>query len=245
MKINEFEIRSKALDTRKKFNLENNGPIDIEKIIETDNDFTLVYRKMSENISGLCINGKSKIIVINSSLSKGRQRFTIAHELCHILYHNEGYYVCCKENDDTQAKLEKEADLFASYLLAPSDAFLQSYNELLKIYDDKLSVAIALQQIYGMSHLATLTRMKKEGIINVKEFDTFANEKPLINALQLGFSKDIYLPTNENKTVGRYIRMARKLKDENKISNGKYEELLLNAYREDLVFFESNCDFID
>ena len=33
MKINEFEIRSKALDTRKKFNLENNGPIDIEKII--------------------------------------------------------------------------------------------------------------------------------------------------------------------------------------------------------------------
>ena len=96
-----------------------------------------------------------------------------------------------------------------------------------------------------MSHLAILTRMKKEGIINVKEFDTFANEKPLINALQLGFSKDIYLPTNENKTVGRYIRMARKLKDENKISNGKYEELLLNAYREDLVFFESNCDFID
>ena len=42
---------------------------------------------MSENISGLCIKeGKNKIIAINSNSSKGRQRFTIAHELCHYYY---------------------------------------------------------------------------------------------------------------------------------------------------------------
>ena len=34
MKINEFEIRHKALDARKKLKIENYGPIDIEKIIE-------------------------------------------------------------------------------------------------------------------------------------------------------------------------------------------------------------------
>ena len=70
MKINEFEIRHKALDARKKLKIENYGPIDIEKIIETQEDFTLVYREMSENISGLCINGKNKIIVVNTKLSK-------------------------------------------------------------------------------------------------------------------------------------------------------------------------------
>ena len=47
MKINEFEIRHKALDARKKLKIENYGPIDIEKIIETQEDFTLVYREMS------------------------------------------------------------------------------------------------------------------------------------------------------------------------------------------------------
>lgn len=246
MKINEFEIRHKALDARKILKIENYGPIDIEKIIETQEDFTLVYREMSDNISGLCINGKNKIIVVNTKLSKGRQRFTIAHELCHLLYHDNGCYVCDKNLiDEKVSRYEKEADLFASFFLAPADSFLESYYEFYGRYNNKLDVAVSLQQKFGMSHLAVLTRLKQEKLISSKEYEKYSYEKPLVNALQLGYSKDLYLPTNENKTVGKYIRLTMKLKNNNKISNGKYEELLLKGYREDLVFVGENVGHID
>ena len=50
-----------------------------------------------------------------------------------------------------------------------------------------------------------------DAVINSKE--KYSYEKPLVNALQLGYSKDLYLPTNENKTVGKYIRLTMKLKN--------------------------------
>ena len=44
-------------------------------------------------------------------------------------------------------------------------------------------------------------------------------------------------PKDSNmKTTGQYIRMADKLYNEEIISTGKYEEMLLDAFREDLVF---------
>ena len=38
------------------------------------------------------------------------------------------------------------------------------------------------------------------------------------------------------KTTGQYIRLADKLYREEIISTGKYEEILLDAFRDDLVY---------
>jgi hypothetical protein len=57
--------------------------------------------------------------------------------------------------------------------------------------------------------------------------------------MKLGFDAKLYLPTSEEKhynTLGQYIKFAEELKDKSLVSNGKYEELLLDAFRSDIVF---------
>ena len=130
-RIDKYKWNYNASIERENLNLDKDGYIDIEKVLSIHNDFTLMYREMSENISGMSVkDGNNKIIVVNSSLSKGRQRFTIAHELCHLLYHEGDCFVCSKNK--VKEDMEKEADLFASYFLAP----MKSFNSLFLEYFD-------------------------------------------------------------------------------------------------------------
>ena len=57
-------------------------------------------------------------IFYNQKCSIGRQRFTIAHELGHILMHSESSYNCPLSSDNTF--LEQEANVFAAGILAPA-----------------------------------------------------------------------------------------------------------------------------
>ena len=65
----------------------------------------------------------------------------------------------------------------------------------------------------------------------------------------LGFNSDLYKPTSEDKqycTYGKYLNLAKQMLDKELISNGKYEELLLDAFRSDLVYgLEEGGDVID
>jgi hypothetical protein len=59
------------------------------------------------------------------------------------------------------------------------------------------------------------------------------------SALKLGYDASLYLPLPDNKqymTNGSYIKLAEELKEKDIISDGKYEELLLDAFRPDMVF---------
>jgi hypothetical protein len=56
---------------------------------------------------------------------------------------------------------------------------------------------------------------------------------------KLGYDDTLYTPTPEDKqyaTFGKYIRLAEELKDRELVSTGKYEELLLNGFRADIVY---------
>ena len=119
-------------ETRKKLGADENSPIDIEDLVLSNTDFTLIYKPMSENISGLCIKeGNNKIIAINSNSSKGRQRFTLAHELFHYLQHQvlNFDFVEVKERK-TYEDPEWQANTFAGLLLVP-DEYLDNDNEYL------------------------------------------------------------------------------------------------------------------
>jgi len=66
------------------------------------------------------ING-SMYIVVQKGLSTGRTRFTIAHELGHILLGHVGtYHLVNREPSETENPIEHETNVFASRLLAPA-----------------------------------------------------------------------------------------------------------------------------
>lgn len=61
----------------------------------------------------------SGIIFYNDSCTIGRQRFTVAHELGHILLHHTGDLIN-REPSPTDNPIEQAANVFASRLLAPA-----------------------------------------------------------------------------------------------------------------------------
>lgn len=125
----DIELNSLALRTRKMFGEDSCSPIDIFASVNgwKEKNITTVYYPLSDRISGMCTRiNENTIICINSGTSYGRQRFTLAHELYHILYEeNMQRVICDMSMGEDKSDSEREADRFAAYLLMPYDALHQ------------------------------------------------------------------------------------------------------------------------
>ncbi len=237
-----IEINSDAINLRKYFGEDIYSPIDIFSMLNNSEDFTVVFYPMSDRISGICIreNG-NRIIGINSTLTYGRQRFTAAHELCHLFFHNNfKSIICAKDIDKNKDSQEKEADMFASYFLAPYEAMNDFIVTKLKKQKGNLDIndVVKIEQNYGLSRQATLWRLINEGYLSIDDSESMKTGI-ISSAIKLGFDDKLYLPAPQEKqyyTLGRYIKLAEELKEKELMTSGKYEEILLDAFRGDIVF---------
>ena len=96
-------------------------PINIARIIQNNN--IQLIKNSQINIlhqeDGICIyDGKWSIVYNDSIKSVGRKRFTIAHELAHILLGHPLAFD--KANNVLDKEYEKDADSFAIRLLSPA-----------------------------------------------------------------------------------------------------------------------------
>lgn len=230
------EIDSMAVNLRKEFGEDSMSPIDIFSLAKTMLELTTVLYPLGKNISGMCIKGNgTNLIAINSGMSLGRQRFSMAHEFFHLKYDAEGTKNVCSIVIDGGDEKEREADMFASHFLLPSAAL---YNVLKECPSVSFENVVWLEQHFGLSRQAILYRLKNEGKIDSKLYNKMQVDVQY-SASKLGYDIDLYKPTPEDKnmkTTGQYIRMADRLYSAEIISKGKYEELLLDAFRENLVF---------
>ena len=222
--INKMEISSKAALLRKKLGEDESSPIDIFQLVQTIDRLTLVFYPLNNNISGICYKGKSSnVIVINSDMSIGRQRFSLAHELYHLYFDESGISLVSLTTIGKGDENEKKADQFASYFLIPQSS-LYGLIESIKEKNQKkhldIEDVIRIEQYYGVSHKAMET-----GVIAL--------------AARLGYDTTIYYPSVKDKkkmVFGHYIALAEKLLDKEYISYGKYEEILLDGFRDDIVY---------
>lgn len=115
------------------------GPrVDVERIARKY--ALVVFKSMTSDISGMLvplgdkIRGKSWAIVVNDDHAPVRQRFTIAHELGHLLLHNfvaphadRGFKVRFRNSRSSEGSVfeEIEANHFAAELLMPRAAILK------------------------------------------------------------------------------------------------------------------------
>lgn len=238
------ELSYQANQLRKQFGEDLSSPVNVFSILQSQESLTLVFCPLSERISGMCVRtqGGDALVAINSSLSYGRQRFTAAHELYHLFVQSEIQSVVCgKEIGAGKDEAEKNADGFASYFLAPNDA-LRSFieNNVKKGKDRPLTWEdiVRIEQHFQMSRQALLYRLVGDEFITL-DFANQLKTNIIASARRLGFSDALYIPTPEDRryfTTGSYIRLAQQLNDREVISTGKYEELLLDAYRADIVY---------
>ena len=197
---NPIEMSEKA---REQLGISDNEPIrDICSLIESRAGIKIYAKEFfSDSFFGLSLidNKSDKVIVVNTwnKISVERRKFTVAHELGHILLHENSY----QENiTDENPQEELEANRFASYFLMPKKMFIE---EWLK-YDNYSFVdkVIKIKQTFGVSYQVVLYRLydilKATGNDNdFNVWNTFRNEYKNKYGIVLG-KKDEMLPMNEN-----------------------------------------------
>lgn len=133
--------------------------LDVEKLVQFIPDVKLEYADMDSTLSGsLSKQDGIWLIRVNKVHSKTRQRFSIAHELGHFVYHKDDE----KEFVDTtffrgltSDNLEYTANKFASELLMPEE---QVRNLIDK---DNVRNVADLAARFGVSSSAMLYRVKE------------------------------------------------------------------------------------
>ena len=243
-----IDLNSDAQSLRKKFGLDAYSPLDILSIVASNNELTLIFYPFHDNVSGVCIKTQdAQIIAVNSLMTDGRQRFTIAHELYHLYFQKEvGKFVCGMEMNVSKDPIEREADIFASYFIAPYNALREYITVKLgkQKGDVKIEDVVHIEQTFKMSRQAILCRLLDEGYLNQKQADEMKT-RVKISAIQLGYDTPLYEPSKEAKmrfTLGRYVLLARKLHMSQKISEGKFNELMMQAFRSDLVYMDDTLE---
>lgn len=243
--INRMDLSNKAAFVRKQLGEDETSPIDIFSLVQTIEKLTLVFYPLGKNISGACFkNQESYVIAVNSEMSIGRQRFSLAHELYHLYFDEEKFSSVCSSKIGGDTENEKRADQFASYFLMPPAALYEVVQKYKEYSKRQLTVVeiIRLEQYFGVSHQAMLIRLQEEGELSSEEALAMQNGVIAL-AAKLGFDVSLYKASPENKRMkvfGYYICQAENLRQLNLISNGKYEEFLLDAFRSDIVFGEEN-----
>ena len=162
-----------------------------------------IYAKefFSDSFFGLSLfdNKEDRVIVVNTwnKISVERRKFTVAHELGHILLHEKSFQENITDEDKQE---ETEANCFASYFLMPQKSFLDEWCK----YDncDFVDKVIKIKQTFGVSYQVVLYRlseivkqMKQEAQFNV--WQAFRYEYKNKYGVILG-KKDEMLPMNEN-----------------------------------------------
>lgn len=240
--VNKLDLSNKASSLRKRLGEDGESPIDIFKLVQNIENLTLIFYPFGKNISGVCYKGEnSSVIAINSDMSIGRQRFSLAHELYHLYFDDNVANTVSPITIGSSDETEKRADQFASYFLIPSSSLYELVENKKKDVKKKyftVEDVISMEQFYGVSHKAMIYRLLSEGYLKneqLKEMERGIIEK----ARKLGYDTTIYHPALDNKktrVIGRYITLAEEVLEKDMISQGKYEGILLDAFRNDIVY---------
>ena len=131
--VNKMNLSNKASSIRRLLGEDELSPIDIFSLTQSINALTLVFYPLGQNISGACFrNELSSIIAINSDMSIGRQRYSLAHELYHLYFDQGDSTTICSSKIGGESENEKNADQFASYFLMPSAALYEAIQKYKK-----------------------------------------------------------------------------------------------------------------
>lgn len=140
------------------------GPInDIADILEKNGVIIIEINTDMDKFSGVSVQTQNgaKIIFINGNMSNDRKRFTIAHELGHIVMHIPFIDISPKRD------LEREANFFAAELLMPYKDFRKDATAYLSYY--QLDI---LKTYWGASKQAIVYKAHSDNIINPKKFQS-------------------------------------------------------------------------
>ena len=192
----------------------------------------VMYRPLSEKACGLSMRsteGQMKFMLINSNNSRGRQHFTICHELFHLYYDEEPKPHICGTPGMEREPAEVNANAFASALLLPQAGVLQSIpSEEIMARHITTATMLRLEQLFGVSHQSLCYCLRHLRLLTEEELQAHLDESMVIQdiATEYGYDLSLYQGGNEGVVIGDFGEKARKLFEQERISEGHYVEIL-------------------
>lgn len=152
-----------AAKVREILKLKDDEPInDICGLVEHAGVKIKLVKSDLEELNGLSAfdqNGCPAIVVKSEGITVERQIFTVAHELGHIVMHEDSFDGgFAKEKQ----KEEDEANQFASYFLMPQEAFEKSWEENKGLH--WLQSILHIKRIYKISSQTVIYRLVELGV---------------------------------------------------------------------------------
>lgn len=133
-------------------------PVDLKELLENIgiSSFPMDFSKVEKEIGAqqgdvlglLFAKDEKAAIFFKAGDSLKRRRFTIAHELAHCCLHLEGSdtsHIELRQDEETEKKEERVADIFAGELLIPLHLLAREYKKM------KLPNSKDLANIFGVS----------------------------------------------------------------------------------------------
>lgn len=179
----------------------------------------------SERLAGfIAYKHDTFIIVTNTNKTVGNERFTVAHEIYHLLENLQDIMdkrlleeLVHTEGESINNGMEKMANYFAAELLMPSEDVKYEFERLSSRRKDKsdISIVINLQQLYGVDYIAMVKRLAELELItaekDIKSLEEAAeNMEELMNiTLRLGFDNEVNTESKVHYISNQYLDMLR------------------------------------
>ena len=228
---------------RRKFDLGQSDPIDFDSLL-VKLDLLTVFAKMSSNFSGMAARfGDNAFMLINSDTPKGRQHFTICHELYHLFIQEDFQFEIISNSENRKKDVfEKLADAFAVELLIPEKGIkeiLLSQNYLNK--NLTLDLIIKLEQYFKVSRAAMVFRLQNLNLLklnddNKSQYCSNVTE----SATKRGYSTDLYETTSPRVISSDYYEKATHLYNNEVIGLTDYAKLLNEIGIDIFEFIDNN-----
>lgn len=223
----------KAFDIRRKFNVNYNEKIDLYGLTE-DLNIKVVERSLNEKVLGACkTKGIKRIILLNNNIDyEKRKRFTLAHEIGHlVLEHGDQY--CDKKNFYIR-EIERDANAFASELLVPSKYIKEYVHDKDVTCESIISVSNRFDVSYSVASIALLKNMddswvmiynKDKAFSSFFTWGLFYKTHPLLHKILYEYGENVY----ELKNLDTWFPncyFSQCFVETKKLSDGNYLSLL-------------------
>jgi len=150
------------------------APVPVEQIAKAEGA-RIFYQSLEDDVSGFLYRDQTEMVIgVNTHHAPVRQNFTTAHELGHMLLHDQeqlhvdhAFRVRLRNDVSSQGTddYEREANFFAASLLMPK-CFIErdlEDEEFVNLLDDDFLTDLGYK--YGVSTQALINRLKNLGYI--------------------------------------------------------------------------------
>ena len=229
--VNDPELENMAMQLRQEMLVPFTEPIILEKVIR-EKHILAYFQPLSDRLSGMAIlvgqnENTCRFMLVNTSHQFCKQRFTVCHELYHLLFQKSFASVVEKENiAETDDVEETRANHFASALLMP-EIGLRLLTPVEQQRKDAITITtlMMLQYRFLCSHQALLYRLLRLGWISKGYLDSM-NSDVIKHVQDYGYNPSLYQPTRKTELWGDYNLIARELLDKGLISEEKFHDYI-------------------